>query len=331
MDSDCTGSCQIAFHDLQAEDLKNYERFYNLRPNKTADSVPLESFLWSGYYHARAAVAVRDGREIGLLWLYGTEDSPFAAMPLCRDEDLAYCFERVRCYFNEVLHKPLFIKLADEEAIKVLALKDEEYLVREETDFKDYLYDGEAMRSLAGKKLHKKKNHYNSFVREFAGRYEYRNLTPEDRGHIFRFLERWRETKGVEVEEHLDPEVEGIHNILKNLEILKVQMGGIFIDGTLEAFSIGSYNSAEDMAVIHIEKANPEIRGLYQAINREFLVHAFPEAALINREDDLGLPGLRKAKESYYPCGYARKYLVWQRGVFEELEEKDQVKCGSEN
>lgn len=292
-----------------------------MRPNKTADSVPLESFLWSRYYHARAAIAKREGEEVGLLWLYGTEDSPFAAMPLCRDEDLAYCFEKMRCYFNEVLHKPLFIKLADEEAIQVLNLSDDEYLVREEVDFRDYLYEGDQLRSLSGKKLHKKKNHYNGFVKEYAGRYLYRKLTPMDRGHIFRFLERWREGKGMEVEEHLDPEVEGIHEILKNLERLRIQMGGIFIDDTLEAFSIGSCNRAEKMAVIHIEKANSEIRGLYQAINKEFLVHAFPDAVLINREDDLGLPGLRKAKESYYPCGYARKYLVWQRGVFEELEE----------
>lgn len=305
---------------MKAEDLKNYERFYNLRPNKTADSVPLESFLWSRYYHARAAIASRDGEEIGLLWLYGTEESPFAAMPLCRDEDLPYCFEEMRRYFNEVLHKPLLIKLADEEAIQALQLDSGQYLVREETDLKDYLYEGDKMRSLSGKKLHKKKNHYNRFVKDYAGRYEYRKLTPEHRGQIFRFLERWRETKGMEVEEHLDPEVEGIHHILKNLELLKVRMGGIFIDGELEAFSMGSYNSAENMAVIHIEKANPEISGLYQAINREFLLNAFPEAALINREDDLGLEGLRKAKESYYPCGYARKYLVWQRGCFEKTE-----------
>lgn len=329
MESDCVSKCQIEFKELEAKDLADYERFYNLRPNKTADSVPLESFLWSRYYHARAAIAVRDDEEIGLLWLYGTKDAPFAAMPLCRDADLPYCFEQMRCYFNEILHKPLFIKLADEEAVRALNLDEDEYLVKEETDLKDYLYEGDKLRFLSGKKLHKKKNHYNRFIKEFAGRYEYKQLTPEDRGHIFRFLERWRESKGMEVEEHLDPEVEGIHNILKHLEDLKVRMGGIFIDGTMQAFSMGSYNPAENMAVIHIEKANSEVPGLYQAINREFLIHAFPEAEIINREDDLGLEGLRKAKQSYYPSGYARKYLVWQRGVFEELEEKGHGECES--
>jgi len=90
-------------------------------------------------------------------------------------------------------------------------------------------------------------------------------------------------------------------------------MFGVYIDGTLEAFTIGSYNPAENMAVIHIEKANPEIRGLYQFINQQFLVQEFPDVALVNREDDLGQEGLRHAKMSYNPCGFARKYLVQQK------------------
>ena len=89
-------------------------------------------------------------------------------------------------------------------------------------------------------------------------------------------------------------------------------MGGVYIDGQLEAFTIGSYNPVEHMAVIHIEKANPEINGLYQFINQQFLIEEFPEAEWVNREDDMGLEGLRKAKMTYYPADYARKYLVEQ-------------------
>lgn len=311
-EAECATAAGICFKPLEAEDLKLYEPFYGLRPNKTADSVGLESFLWKDYYHARAAVARRDGKDIGLLWLYGTEEEPFAAMPLCRDEDVPFCFGEMVHYFNSVLHKPLVIKLADEEAIQVLHLDPEAFLVKEEEDFKDYLYDGEALRTLAGKKLHKKKNHYNSFVKEYEGRFEYRALKCSDRDGMFRFLDQWRETKGDDAEQHLDPEVEGIHSILKNCDNLDAKMGGVFIDSSLEAFSIGSLNRAENMAVIHIEKANPGINGLYQFINREFLLHEFPDVKLINREDDVGLEGLRKSKLSYYPVDFARKYLVMQ-------------------
>ena len=91
-------------------------------------------------------------------------------------------------------------------------------------------------------------------------------------------------------------------------------MAGVFIDGQLEAFTIGSYNELEKMAVVHIEKANPEIKGLYQFINQRFLTEAFPEdMILVNREDDVGMEGLRKAKMSYYPIDFARKYEIIQK------------------
>ena len=90
-------------------------------------------------------------------------------------------------------------------------------------------------------------------------------------------------------------------------------MVGVYIDGDLQAFSVGSYNSREKMAVIHIEKANPEFNGLYQFINQQFLVHEFPDAVLVNREDDMGLEGLRQAKMSYNPIGFARKYKIVQK------------------
>ena len=168
------------------------------------------------------------------------------------------------------------------------------------------------MRSLAGKKLHKKKNRVNAFKREYEGRYEYRRLCCSDSHDVWVFLDCWRQQKGEEVEEHLDYEVKGIHDILKNCSEFSIHMGGVYIDGQMEAFTIGSYNPVEHMAVIHIEKANPEINGLYQFINQQFLIEEFPEAEWVNREDDMGLEGLRKAKMTYYPADYARKYLVEQ-------------------
>ena len=64
----------------------------------------------------------------------------------------------------------------------------------------------------------------------------------------------------------------------------------------------------DQMALIHIEKANPNVRGLYQAINNEFIRHEFAHTEFINREEDMGLPGLRQAKESYNPIRFAEKY-----------------------
>ena len=153
-------------------------------------------------------------------------------------------------------------------------------------------------------------------MKTYEGRYEYRRLCCSDRGDVWRFLDRWWDNKVIAAEfsEQLDYEVNGVHEILKNCSQLYIRMAGIYIDGELEAFTIGTYNELEKMAIIHIEKANPEIRGLYQFINQQFLLNEFPEdMVLVNREDDLGLEGLRKAKMSYYPIDFARKYEVVQK------------------
>lgn len=300
----------LNFKPVEAEDLEKLNPFFCKRPNKTCDSVFLDSFIWREYYNVRYAVS--DDKAI--LWLMELDGKTGSAMPICSEEDLEYYFWKLVEYFNTELKAPLYINLADEEAVEQLGLKNmpDKFKITEQVDLKDYLYDGSAMRTLSGKKLHKKKNHLNAFKREYEGRYEYRRLCCSDRGDVWKFLDRWREEKGEEVEEHLDYEVRGIHEILKNCSLLNVRMSGVYIDDHLEAFTIGSYNPLEKMAVIHIEKANPEIRGLYQFINQQFLIEEFPDAVLINREDDLGLEGLRKAKLSYNPIDYARKYQVEQ-------------------
>lgn len=293
---------------IEVNSIQEMLPFYAMRHNMTCDSVFLESYVWKDYYNVRYAI----WENKALLWLMENEGRCFSAMPLCREEDLPGAFAAIEEYFNEELGYPLVINLADEYAVKYLNLPEDKYLVEEQVDSRDYLYNGDAMRSLAGKKLHKKKNRVNAFKREYEGRYEYRRLCCSDSHDVWVFLDRWRQQKGEEVEEHLDYEVKGIHDILKNCSEFSIHMGGVYIDGQMEAFTIGSYNPVEHMAVIHIEKANPEINGLYQFINQQFLIEEFPEAEWVNREDDMGLEGLRKAKMTYYPADYARKYLVEQ-------------------
>lgn len=301
----------LTFKPVAAEDIDLLQPFYGLRPNKTCDSVFLDCFLWKDYYHVQCAVS----ENRAALWLMERDGQTSTAMPMCREADLPYFFCQLEEYFTKVLHKPFYIALADEEAVKYLDLNPGEYEVKELDDLKDYLYDGHAMRTLEGKKLHKKKSHLNFFQREYEGRYEYRRLVCSDRQEVWEFMERWKEQKaeGETLSDSLEYEVAGIHEILKNCSSLHVTMAAVYVDGQMEAFTIGSLNERENMAVIHIEKANPHIRGLYQFINRQFLVNEFPEAKLVNREDDVGMEGLRRAKLSYNPIGFARKYMVKKR------------------
>lgn len=297
------------FKKIEAEDIGILTPFFGLRSNMTCDSVFLDSYLWKDYYHVE--YCIRDGRAVE--WKMRTDGEIFSAVPLCRKEDLEYYFNDIKKYFNEVLGRKLSIYLADEASIEILKLDTEKYIIEEQADAADYLYDAESLRTLSGKKYHKKKNHVNAFLKEYEGRYEYQPLCCSSRREVFEFLDRWRVMKGDDDKESLDFEAKGIHNILNNCSELRAKMGGVYIDGRLEAFTIGSYNSADKMAIIHIEKANPGIRGLYPFINQQFLVHEFGEAVIVNREDDVGLEHLRKAKQSYHPIGFARKYHVIER------------------
>ena len=252
---------ELEFKPVEADDIKIIAPFFGLRPNKTCDSVWLDSYIWRDFYHVQYAVS--DGKA--LQFLMKKNGRYHSAMPMCREEDLPFYFNQMVEYFNEVLKQPFAIYLADEEAVRQLNLDPNRFEVWEEEDLKDYLYDASALKSLSGKKLHKKKNHLNGFLREYEGRYEYRTLCCSDRDDVWKFLDRWWENK-VEAEEfkaQLDSEITGIHEILKNCSQLDVKMAGVYIDGVLQAFTIGSYNALEKMAIIHIEKANIEFKGLY--------------------------------------------------------------------
>ena len=281
--------------------------YIGLRHDRSCDSTLLDTYIWTDYYDP--AVAVIEGEA--MLLRMQTEEDCFAAMPYCREADLRQNFDRLADYFNGVLHRPLKIWLADEESVQALRLQsDPAFLVREQCDLKDYLYDGAALRTLSGKQYHKKLNLIHKFCRSYDGRWEYKALDASDADMAIVFLDRWYANR--DTDETLTAERDGILYVLRHSAQMEYRMGGILIDGKLEALSLGSENTLERMAIISVEKANPEIPGLYQLINQQFLLHAFPEAELVNREDDMGLEGLRRAKESYHPVAFERKYYVEQ-------------------
>ncbi len=297
------------FKKIEANDIGILTPYFGLRSNLTCDSVFMDSYLWKDYYHVE--YCIKDNKAVE--WKMQMHGETFSAVPLCAKEDLKYYFEDSKRYFNEVLNKKFSVYLADEASLDIIKPDPDKYIIEEQKDAADYLYDAEALRTLSGKKYHKKKNHINAFLKEYEGRYEYRPLCCSCKKEILEFLDKWEEMKNGDDTEGLRYEAEGIHNILDNCSELRVRMGGVYIDGVLEAFTIGSYNAVDKMAIIHIEKANPEIRGLYPFINQQFLIHDFENAVLVNREDDVGLEALRKAKMSYHPIGFARKFHIVER------------------
>jgi hypothetical protein len=104
-------------------------------------------------------------------------------------------------------------------------------------------------------------------------------------------------------------ELEAIREALTNFSALKFQGGVILIDNKVEAFTLGELLNNQT-AVVHIEKANPEIKGAYAIINQQFCEKTWHNIPYINREQDLGESGLRQAKLSYSPDHMVEKYSI---------------------
>lgn len=173
----------------------------------------------------------------------------------------------------------------------------------------DYVYRRQDLAELKGRDYHGKKNHLNYFHKNFQ--YEYVPLTSAMADDAMRFIDAFNRRK--EVPEHemqmLKMEEEAMEDVFRNLERVGYTAGAILIDGKIEALSIGG-NLNKNTITVHVEKANVNFRGLYQAINNEFCINVPSSIKYINREEDMGIPNLRKAKLSYKPVKMIEKYIA---------------------
>ena len=175
----------------------------------------------------------------------------------------------------------------------------------------DYIYLTQELIDLKGKAFHSKKNHLNYFKKTYE--YEYVELTSDMADDAMRFISDFNKRKEVPAHEMemLMMEEQAMEDVFKNIEAVGYSAGAILIDGNIEALAIGGKLGKKTITE-HVEKANVEFRGLYQAINNEFCRNVAAKAKYINREEDMGIPNLRKAKLSYKPVKLIEKYI----GVF---------------
>jgi hypothetical protein len=174
-------------------------------------------------------------------------------------------------------------------------------------DHFDYVYQTADLIHLAGGDYQQKRNHLNNFER--SHRHTYEPLTPDHLAECLDVAQKWCEIRRCEEDLNLMEESEAVKEALIHFQDLSLAGGAVFVEGRLEAFTVGEKLNA-DTAVIHLEKANPEIRGLYASINQSFLENAWQNTTWTNREQDLGEPGLRKAKLSYHPHHLEEKFTL---------------------
>jgi len=191
--------------------------------------------------------------------------------------------------------------------IRRLRLDGDGFAIEPDRDNWDYVYLVEDLIKLVGNKYHDKRNHIQQFLTSYE--FAYRPLLPEMVPACQDLQDRWCDEKHCDLAATLHAEAGAVKEVLASFEALNVTGGCIEIEGRIEAFTLGELLNP-DTVVIHVEKANPSFHGLYQVINQQFLEHEWSGRRFVNREQDMGVTGLRRAKQSYHPDHMVEKFTV---------------------
>lgn len=185
----------------------------------------------------------------------------------------------------------------------------------ENRDNAEYIYEAESLAALAGRKLHGKRNHCTRFEREQPD-WHAEDLRPEHVADCIALVERWEAGRSEDEGGMRQAERSALRLAFDGFESLRMDGIILYAGGRPVAFSIGE-RVGKDCFDVHFEKADVEVNGAYPVVNREFarrLLEKYPDLRLLNREEDMGLENLRKAKESYRPSFLLNKYTAqWSR------------------
>ncbi len=184
---------------------------------------------------------------------------------------------------------------------------DSQYSLSQDRDNSDYVYSNADLTFLRGNGYDGKRNQIKRFNKSTT--FEYLPLTDSDISDALAFERQWYQSRDCAGDDSLLHERQALEEMLLNFTALGIVGGIIKVGGKIVALSLGECLNSDTM-VVHIEKADAALPGVYQTINMLFAQSEGEGFAFINREQDLGIPGLRQAKESYHPHHMAAKYTL---------------------
>lgn len=264
-------------------------------------------FVWQALYRTRFCV------EDGFLFLNGgcAGDMAFCGFMLpLGDGDMAAALEKVREYCISSGVRPKLIGLVPSMRDLLDSLFPGEFEFSENRDEADYIYLSDSLARLPGKKFHAKRNLIAGFLEDYYGRFSLEDISGSNIDDVRAFQEKWLRGHGSPVD--MMDENDAIGVFLDNFDALEAKGIALRIDGEIAAYTMGT-SVDSDLFVVEFEKADASVRGAYQFINRSF-AERLTSYKYLNREDDMGMEGLRKAKLSYHPDIVLMKYeAVWRK------------------
>lgn len=297
---------EVSFKRPELTDRALIQSYFEKAPSRSCERTFVNVYLWSRHYKVTFAVI-----EDALVFKNG-ETEPAFSYPAGEEQNVKRAIEFLMEYTKE---RDLPFKLYNVTEKNFEQLNSwylDKFEIEYVRDIADYVYETEKLATLAGKKLHGKRNHINKFIKTNPD-WSYEPLSDENMEECFQMALKWRTQNGCEDDVEKNAEMCVALNALRLYKELE-QVGGVLrVAGEVVAFTIGE-PLCKDTFVVHIEKAFAEVDGAYPMINQQFVQHECTDFLYVNREDDAGSEGLRKAKLSYRPAFMEEKGIVKIKG-----------------
>ncbi len=300
---------------IEFTDKSRFDEFFRKYPPEISEFTFTNLFMWRNYYN----FLFTEFKEHLILFSYDYLKN--RRKPINIDfKDYMYFFPPIGPSPGKIILE-LFENLRDIEVHRVPEdicerLSENEKFNNlnlaciEDSNNWDYFYSKDEIVNLAGNKYRQNRRWLQKFLDNYN--YDFKLLT-EDLVEKSKELQlEWCVMRACTEDESLEAEQEAIYEALNNFSILGFSGGLLCVDDKCAAYTLGEMLNKETL-VIHIEKAHMEYDGAYQAINNFFLKNCCTDAVYINREQDLGIEGLRRAKESYKPIRMIKKGIIYQK------------------
>ena len=257
-------------------------------------------YMWRKYYQARWAV----DDEI-LFVRYGEN----FLQPFCADDKIESAVRKIVDAYKKNPAEYIFINAEKNFVSQLEKISDLNFEFLPQKNRFDYVYSTQDLINLSGRKYHRKKNHVNAFISLFPSAQYTSNFTEDIKKMCVECLNIWYTEHDLNEYPALPYERGAILELLNDFDFFDIKGGAVILGEKVVAFSLGEKLNS-DTAVIHIEKADFDVKGAYAYINQQFAAREWSNMQFINREEDLGIEGIRSAKESYRPVKMIEKFNV---------------------
>lgn len=293
---------ETQFKKLEFEDRELIDSYFDRFPSRSCERTFANSFLWSKRYPVTFAIIK------GTLVFRSTIHGETFAYPAGEAENVRQAIEELSAYMRKKGKTLVMYHVTPHQYEELQTWFPGRFEIEYDRDVADYIYESEKLATLSGKKLHAKRNHINKFKATHEN-WSYESISEDNLEDCFQMAQKWRIENHCDEDEEKNAEMCVTLNALRLFRELELTGGLIRVDGEVVAFAIGEPLS-EDTFVVHIEKAFADMQGAYSMINQQLVEHECLNYRYVNREEDTGAEGLRKAKLSYRPAFLEEKGLV---------------------